>query len=197
MQNEKSAVLMNELNLINNHALRGFITRALDGVPDYFFEMPASTTGKYHPAYTLGNGGLVRHTKAAVKIAASLMGLEMYAHIKNGWDCIIAALIMHDTVKKGVDGSPWTSFTHPIAAAAYIEQCARRENIVNDPILWPMVTCICDLIKSHMGQWNTDRDGQELLPKPRNAGEKFVHMCDYLASRKFITVTQDDGAPLV
>ena len=38
-------------------------------LPDYFFRVAASSTGKYHPAFSLGEGGLLRHTKAAVRIA--------------------------------------------------------------------------------------------------------------------------------
>ena len=40
-----------------------------------------------------------------------------------------------------------------------------------------------------MGQWNYDSYKQkEVLPKPKTAEQRFVHMCDYLASRKFIDV---------
>lgn len=194
--NEKSAIFADELNLINNHALRGFISRALDNAPDYFFEMGASSTGKYHPAYTLGKGGLIRHTKAAVAIAASLMGLEMYAHIKAEWDYIIAALIMHDSCKKGYPNeSEYTTIDHPLAASRFIIECMNKEQPADDAFQF-IIGKVCALIDSHMGQWTTDRDGREILPKPRSAAQKFVHMCDYLASRKFITVTKASGAPL-
>jgi hypothetical protein len=40
-----------------------------------------------------------------------------------------------------------------------------------------------------MGQWNYDSyTKKEVLPKPKTAEQRFVHMCDYLASRKFIDV---------
>ena len=45
----------------------------IDSLPDYFFEVAAASTGKYHPKYAQGEGGLVRHTKAAVKIAYELL----------------------------------------------------------------------------------------------------------------------------
>ena len=192
----KSGVFARELNLISNNALRGFIERCLDAAPDYFFEMGASSTGKYHPAYTLGNGGLIRHTKAAVAIAAELMRLEMYAHIKTDWDYIIAALIMHDSCKKGYpQESQYTTFDHPLAASRFIIDRMNAEN-PNDDIFGTMIGHVCALIDSHMGQWTTDRDGQEILPKPKSAAQKFVHMCDFLASRKFITITNPDGTPL-
>lgn len=196
MSNNKSEIFTKELNYISNNALRGFIERCLDAAPDYFYEMGASSTGKYHPAYTLGKGGLIRHTKAAVAIAVELMRLEMYAHIKTDWDYIVAALILHDSCKKGYPNeSTYTTFDHPLAASRFIIERLNSEQPTDDAFQF-MIGKVCGLIDSHMGQWTTDREGKEILPKPKSASQKFVHMCDFLASRKFITITKTDGTPL-
>ena len=44
-----------------------------------FWTMPASTSGKYHPAHSLGQGGLIRHTRAVVLFAVRvfLLGLVL------------------------------------------------------------------------------------------------------------------------
>ena len=55
-----------------------------------------------------------------------------------------------------------------------------------------LVENIAGMIRSHMGQWNADASGREFLPKPETKEQKFVHQCDYLASRKFITVEELD-----
>lgn len=182
---DKSKQFTNELLLIRDPEIRFLVEECLEAAPDYFFTMPASTTGKYHPAYTLGEGGLVRHTKAAVKIADSLLGLEMYAPLAKSKDLIIAALILHDTVKKGMDGSNYTTTTHPLDAAKLFtetaEKTCKRQAVVG---------MIAGMIRSHMGQWNTERDGRAVLPKPETKEQKFVHQCDYLASRKFITIEE-------
>ena len=68
----KSEKFIKELEYIKNDDIRGFAKLALENLPDYFFDVAASSTGKYHPTYALGNGGLVRHTKAAVRIAFEL-----------------------------------------------------------------------------------------------------------------------------
>ena len=47
---------------------------------------------------------------------------------------------------------------------------------------------ISKLVATHMGQWNTNSKSKVVLPLPETAEQKFVHMCDYLASRKNITV---------
>ena len=44
------------------------------------------------------------------------------------------------------------------------------------------------LIASHMGPWNIDERGNKILPLPVRYDEKFVHACDYLASRDFLNI---------
>lgn len=39
-----------------------------------------------------------------------------------------------------------------------------------------------------VGQWNTVRYSKVVLPTPKTKYQKFVHLCDYLASRKFLEV---------
>ena len=57
-----------ELNYINDMRIREGAKILLDGLPEYFYTIPASSTGKYHPDFASGEGGLVRHTKVAVRI---------------------------------------------------------------------------------------------------------------------------------
>lgn len=193
---DKCACFAQELNGLVSLPLRKFIMNCLDNAPDYFFEMGASSTGKYHPAYTLGRGGLVRHTKAACRIAESLLRLEMYQALDKRRDEIIAALIMHDSIKKGRDGSAYTTTDHPLQAAQYVMDMAAEYRDAGGDLDMGQIEFIAELIKSHMGQWNTDFDGNAILPKPITPAQQFVHLCDYLASRKFITITEEWGAPL-
>ena len=50
---------------------------------------------------------------------------------------------------------------------------------------------ISDVISSHMGEWNTNQYSKVILPKPETKYQKFIHLCDYLASRKFLNFTFD------
>lgn len=179
---KNSEIFFGEVQLLKNKRLANAVTRILDEiVPDYFYIVSASSTGKYHPWYSLGYGGLVRHTKAAVKIAYDLLQLEQNKDLPA--DYILAALILHDTFKHGKIMDKYTVEEHPIVAAAEIQQWA-NENL-EDEMKQAFVTFggICDLISSHMGQWNSG-----FMPTPETAAQKFVHMCDYLASRKYIIV---------
>jgi len=149
--------------------------------------MPASTTGKYHPSYALGDGGLLRHTRAAVLIATDLFTLDDYNFEGNIKDLIIAALIIHDGWKKGNGLTQWTVDVHPEFAVKEVKgNTELYEKLTTDEI-----GIVLGCIHSHMGQWSKDRSGREILPKPKTKYEKFVHLVDYLASRKRLEVNFD------
>lgn len=178
-----SEIFFGELQLIRKADLANAVRRILDElVPEYFYVVSASSTGKYHPWYSLGYGGLVRHTKAAVKIAYDLLQLEQYRHLHA--DTIIAALILHDTFKHGKVCGQYTVAEHPLVAAEEIHKWA-NDNLPTE--LLGDFNIICDLISSHMGQWNEVMH-KPVMPKPVTQDQKLVHLCDYLASRKYIIV---------
>lgn len=175
-----------EISWIKSDNIKKFTEYCLDNLPSYFFIVPASSSGKYHPSYALGNGGLVRHTKAAVAIAHELFNLEMFqkqfTDIEQ--DLIILSLILHDGKKQGDGNGMHTIFDHPLHAANFVKQ----SNIESDLLTKEQEKIVCNAIASHMGQWNTNRGSKIELPKPIDKIQKFVHMCDYLASRKFIEI---------
>jgi len=185
--------LKDELKQINNYTIRRFVEEILNELPEYFWTIPASSSGKYHPSYALGEGGLVRHTKATVKIADSLFELYHFDDIEK--DIIIASLILHDGFKSGYEGAnnSHTRFEHPLIIGNYINEydiydyCEGSENY--DELLDTMkyiTTEIASCVSCHMGKWR-ERDGL-ILPRPETEMQKFVHLCDYLASRKFIEI---------
>ena len=159
-------------------------------LPDYFFEIPASSTGKYHPDYALGKGGLLRHTKAAVRIAYELLGDECIGnkYTSNEKDLMIMALVLHDGLKSGYDYEKYTRFDHPILMADYIMDNEERLGLEVEEIEF-----LCDVIKTHMGPWTKDYNGVEVLERPKTKYQNFVHMCDFLASRKCILVPFNDN----
>lgn len=178
-----------EINWIQNENIRKFAQYCVDNLPAYFFIVPASSSGKYHPSYALGNGGLIRHTQAAVAIAKELFNLEMFQKqfSSNEQDLIILSLILHDGKKQGEGNGNHTVFDHPLYAARFVKQCNIESSLLTDE----QEKIVCNAISSHMGQWNTARNSKIVLPKPTDKIQKFVHMCDYLASRKFLEVNFD------
>ena len=187
---DKLEIFREELSEIKDVKLKTFAEYCLkEKVPDYFFTMPASTTGKYHPQYSLGEGGLVRHTKAAIKLAIDLLSLEQNKHLSKFRDEVIVALLLHDSVKKGFSGSSFTAAEHPLCAVNLVMNANKEKKYLTVT----QSKLICDLISSHMGQWNTAyRSTIQILPKPQTDLQKFVHMCDYLASRRYLNVDLGD-----
>lgn len=177
-----------EIDYINNPRYKENIKILIDLLPNYFFEVPASSTGKYHPSFALGDGGLVRHTKVAVRIAKELFNDESVsgAYTHNEKDLMMMALIMHDGLKSGLKKSEYTNFDHPLLVSDYI-----KENKDKLTLNEKEINFLCSVIESHMDPWNTNNYSNVVLPKPESRYQRFVHMCDYLASRKFLDVKFD------
>ena len=186
----KNEVFNTEYKYIKNKKYVDNLKIMVDLLPDYFFLIPASSTGKYHPTYATGDGGLVRHTKAAVRIAHELLINESIGNAFNDdeKDMIIFSLILHDGLKSGIVKEKYTRFDHPLLMAKFIKDNKDKLTLNEDEIKF-----ISNVISSHMGQWNVDYNGNEVLPKPKNKYQKFVHMCDYLASKKFLQVSFKDN----
>lgn len=186
----KTEVFEKELNWIENDAIREFCMTMIRGLPDYFFEVAASSTGKYHPQYALGRGGLVRHTKAALIIAKELLALEMFSKkfTSDDKDLIYTAIIVHDGKKYGDGNSKYTVAEHPVLAANYVKEVQDHTELLSNEQLEKL----SGMVASHMGQWNTDRYKNEIMPKPKTSLQHFVHLCDYLASRKCLLMDFGD-----
>ena len=198
--NYKISAFKGSFQLIHNPQIRKLLQLIVRNAPDYFFEIPASSTGKYHPKYVLGEGGLLRHTLGAIVFANHLFPLYNFNQLEQ--DLIIASLIIHDMAKNGIEiengqpvkASKYSVATHPIAICEYVEYLYKTSDEVDEDIIYVFKEGYWDIIKSnvqsHMGKWNTDYKDKtkEVLPKPVTESEKFVHLCDYLASRKNILV---------
>ena len=184
----KIEVFKKEIEYINNERYKKSIKTLISLLPDYFFEVAASSTGKYHPSFALKDGGLVRHTKVAVRIAKELFNDESVsgAYTHNEKDLMMMALIMHDGLKSGLKKSEHTNFDHPLLVSDYI-----KENKDKLTLNEKEINFLCSVIESHMGPWNTNNYSDVILPKPTTRYQRFVHMCDYLASRKFLDVKFD------
>ena len=186
----KQEVFENEIVLIKDEDIRDSLRTLIDKIPDYFFTIPASSTGKYHPLYATGDGGLVRHTKAAVRMANELFGI--YKFPDRTKDLIILSLILHDSVKKGEEESKYTLFDHPLVAGEFIKKYKDELKLTKEDLEF-----VCSAIASHMGRFNTSEYSDVILPLPKTPEEKFVHMCDYLASRKVININFDKDNNIV
>lgn len=184
----KKGVFKTEINYLKNPKYQENVKTLIELVPDYFFIIPAASTGKYHPQFAQGEAGLVRHTKAALKIAKDILSLEYMNNIftNDEKDLLLIAIMFHDTHKLGVPKEKYTRFDHPLLAASFIKDNQDKTTFTDKEI-----NIITKTISSHMGQWNTNSYSNITLPKPNDKYEFFVHMCDFLSSKKYLDVKFD------
>ena len=170
-----------EINLIVDEDLRMAVKAYMEeATPDYFWTDGASSSGKYHPAFSQGMGGLVRHTKAVVMFAEELLRMSSYAYMKDAHkDYVIAACILHDTCKYGIDQYDKNEYKNHARNAAkhFADFCHEGYFFPSEYLL--------DAIAAHMGQWSTEKED-----RPQTNIDRCVHMADYMASRSFIDIPQ-------
>jgi hypothetical protein len=169
-----------ELSLIKNPVIKDIAEQGIGLLPEYFYKVPASSTGKYHPDYALGDGGLYRHVRAAVGIAIDLFRINNFTEDEE--DMIIVSLLLHDGWKQGLNGSGNSTHTHPVVASNVLREKIKTHTKQKADFL----EVICGNIETHMGSWSTSKWDKTVLPEPQTEMQKFVHLCDYLASRKDI-----------
>lgn len=190
----KSDIFNKEISYIKNDKYKENVRIYLELLPDYFYHVPASSTGKYHPSFALGEGGLVRHTKVAVRMANEIIGGKTIGDkfTSDEKDLVLFSLMLHDGLKEGFVQEKYTRFDHPVLMANFI-----KDNKAKTTLSDKEIELISSMIASHMGEWNTNPYSDVVLPIPSNKYEKMVHMCDMLASRKFIDVKFDNNDNIV
>lgn len=190
----KKEYFKDELEFINNERIKKSAETLIELIPDYFFKVPASSTGKYHPSFSNGDGGLLRHTKVATRIGKEILSLEYTNNLftEDEKDLLITGIMLHDTQKLGNPEERYTRFDHPLLASSFIKNNQNKTQLTDAEI-----EIITKVISSHMGQWNTSYYSNIELPKPSDKYDFFVHMCDYLSSKKFLDVKFDENNRII
>jgi uncharacterized protein (DUF3820 family) len=182
---DKIKMFINEIGDIKDADLKAFATELIANADDYFFVVPASSSGKYHPPFDLGDGGLVRHTRLVAYMARSLA--ESYCFSDYDTDCLIVAALAHDIKKQGNGDTGHTVWDHPILAMHYVQEIYGKTNF-NVPA--DTIEKISNAVSSHMGKWGNEPrfcKGNTPLPMPITEFDKALQAADYVASRKEIT----------
>lgn len=188
MTNDQKELVQPILNTITNSDIKEFAMVLLEDMPDYIWHVGASSTGKYHPNYSLGEGGLMRHQIAVVRFLNFFFELEQYNSklTTRQMDLMRVAGLLHDGRKSGsqqdYETSKYTRFNHPLLMADEIRKYD-GEYLDHEEIEF-----IADVVSKHMGQWSEDRKSNVVLPKPSDRFSRMLHVADYLASRKCLTM---------
>ena len=191
IRENKIKMFANELAYIKNENLRKFAEELIANADDYFFVVPASSSGKYHPQFALGDGGLVRHTRCVAYFAKAMA--ESFNFNQEDSDLLVIAALAHDIKKQG-NNTGHTVREHPMLASDYV--CHIMEKFGEDVITNEQIQKICCAVASHMGKWENLPEwtrGKEPFPMPSNDFEKALQAADYVASRKAIEVFTFDS----
>lgn len=178
---------LGQIKSANKRKLAEYIIDNL--LPDYFFSIRPSSSGKYHPICTLRDGGLVIHTKRLIYFALELAnGHQWDKSLPEIIDLIIIAGIIHDAAKKEKYEKGTNDYeNHPAIARDMLEN--KEEELIKYASKKELVE-IYNLVLHHMGPWTPEKYRKPLdnytLP------ELVLYHADYLASRKYISTPVDE-----
>ena len=176
-------VFSKEIDLIQSQELRDFTTFVFEEkVGKWFWSSGASATGKFHPAFAQGEGGLVRHTKAVIMFCEELLRMSTYSYMRDEYkDYARVACLLHDVCKYGKDDQEDKDCykNHGAIAADLVSNAWKEFFGTECPELLLMA------IRSHMGQWTPNKD-----ERPFTNIDRLVHLSDYIASRSFLDIPE-------
>lgn len=174
MRDEEVERRLPEVGLIEDEEIREQTISAIGrGVPDYFWDVPATSSGRYHNPFSRRKHGLWIHTKMVFTVYERQVRsfVEMGLITETEEDLGRAAVLLHDALKYGhsyEDGDS-TVTNHDNLMGHWVRHNTELPNEV--------ARCI----ECHNGSWY---DG----PTPETDLEQLVHECDMAASTKNITV---------
>jgi len=181
------------LNTFENEDIKEFAIEVLNNLPPYIWDVGASSTGKYHPAYSLGVFGLMKHQVAVCRFINFFFELEQYQNRFDSRkrDLLRLVALTHDGRKSGsqenYEKSKYTVFNHPLLMAKEYLSYKDKGFLSEEELKF-----MGRVVASHMGQWNTDKRSTITLPKPSDEASELLHLADYLASRKCLNMSFDD-----
>jgi HD superfamily phosphohydrolase YqeK len=179
-------MFINEINDIKDENLKIFLCKALLNAPDYFFTVPASSSGKYHPYFAREECGLVKHTRCVVFYAEC--NAESFNFDEHEKDLLIIAAVLHDIKKQGNENrGKHTVWEHPELASNYVLDLYKENK---DLISKTDANKISNAILCHMGKWAHNKEfvkNKKQFPLPNTLFENALQSADYIASRTELT----------
>ena len=203
-EEQKVAVFQPLLEKFETKEMRLYCTDMIKLIPDYIFDMPSSTSGKYHNKTQCQPHGQIYHIIMFAEILNYLLALKcnkekFKSEVQR--DAMRCLPYLHDALKCGLDGSTYTVHEHPMLAGQWI-----RETHVDHDIDDKVKEAIARMAERHSGEWTTSKKSKVVLPEPENEMERLIHMCDIMSSRNNIdmqppeylkNIFEDMNEPLV
>lgn len=173
MRDEEVKRRLPEVELIEDDEIREATIDAIGrGVPEYFWEVPATSSGRYHNPFARRRHGLWMH----VKMVFAAYERMVRSFVKQGEiteheaDAGRAAVLLHDMLKygHGYEDGDSTVKNHDRLAAHWLQH---HSDVPRETVR---------AVKAHNGPWHEG-------PVPETPLEQLVHMADMVASTKNVT----------
>ena len=181
---QKVAVFQPLLDKFETDEMRLYCADMIKQIPDYIFDIPSSTSGKYHNKTQCKPHGQVYHIIMFAEILNYLLALKCNqekfksAQQRDAMRCVP---IFHDALKCGTDGGGFTVHEHPMLAGEWV-----RTSEIEHDVEYRVKEAIARMCERHSGEWTSSKKSKTVLPEPENEMEKLIHMCDILSSRNNI-----------
>jgi putative nucleotidyltransferase with HDIG domain len=95
--------------LASPEVFKDIIAPVANGLCPEFFEVATSRTGKYHPDWANGSGGLVRHSVVVAHLCAKVYNAFYPDEKQEDLDAVVLAGLFHDCGKGQEESNgPWT-----------------------------------------------------------------------------------------
>jgi len=152
--------------------------KVLHEAPLYFWVIPSSSSGKYHPAFSQGEQGLVKHVIAVMYYAMEFSRTFGLNDLDSA--CAIAAAAIHDMCKYGLEYNVRYFGVHECLVRVKL---GKKETNLEGDLPRDVYDKIIRAVETHngniaRGDWTAFR-----IP-PADDIARVVHMADYTASRK-------------
>lgn len=170
MRQEEVERRLPEVTLIDDDEIREETISAIGrGVPDYFWKVPATSSGRYHNPFSRRKHGLWIH----VKMVFTAFERFQRSYVEQGRiteyeaDLCRAGILLHDMLKYGhkYEDGDGTVTNHDKLGGHWLRHNTGLPNEV------------ARMVERHNGPWY---DG----PEPENDMEDLVHLSDMAASTK-------------
>ena len=180
----KVAVFQPYLDKFETDEMRLYCADMIKRIPDYIFDIPSSTSGKYHNATQCQDHGQVYHMIMFAEVLnyrLELKGNREKFKSAVQRDAMRCTPFFHDAIKCGLNGGIYSVHDHPMLAGQWVRE-TKVEHDIDDKIK----DVIARMCERHSGEYTTAAKNKVVLPEPENAMEFFIHECDVLSSRKTI-----------
>lgn len=177
--NEKLRIFDRELSKIRSRGIRILTEECLLEAPEYFWRIPASSSGKYHPPWANRDGGLVLHTKVVTYLVKQLFKMII---VDPSWllDICYSAAILHDIAKNGLPDSGYTTTDHGASASIILWTCYERTGAVQGMVSLDEFCQIHEAIRLHYGVFTDKKEVRSCLQL--SGPSLIVHLADAIAA---------------